>query len=43
MVRENRAAEVDNETAIAFYENRGWERIIPEIRTGRPYRALGRE
>ena len=43
MVRENRPTEVDNETAIAFYENRGGETIIPEIRTGRPYRMLGRE
>jgi ribosomal protein S18 acetylase RimI-like enzyme len=37
------ATEVDNEPAIAFYEDRGWETIIPEIRIGRPYRVMGRD
>lgn len=35
--------EVDNDPAIAFYERRGWETIIPEIRIGRLYRVMGRE
>jgi ribosomal protein S18 acetylase RimI-like enzyme len=37
------ATEIDNEAAIAFYEDRGWETIIPEIRIGRPYRVMGRD
>jgi hypothetical protein len=37
------ATEVDNEPAIEFYKNRGWETILPEIRIGRLYRVMGRE
>jgi ribosomal protein S18 acetylase RimI-like enzyme len=35
------ATEVDNRAAIAFYGDRAWETIIPEIRIGRPYRVMG--
>ena len=34
---------VDNVAAIAFYEARGWETILPEMRIGRLYRVMGRE
>jgi ribosomal protein S18 acetylase RimI-like enzyme len=33
------ATEIDNQAAIAFYEGRGWQTIIPEIRIGQPYRV----
>jgi ribosomal protein S18 acetylase RimI-like enzyme len=37
------ATEVDNDAAIAFYEGRGWETIVPELRIGRLYRVMGRQ
>lgn len=37
------ATEVDNDAAVMFYERRGWETIIPELRLGRLYRVMGRE
>jgi ribosomal protein S18 acetylase RimI-like enzyme len=35
--------DVDNDAAIAFYERRGWETIIPELRIGRLHRVMGRD
>lgn len=37
------ATDTDNQAAISFYEARGWETIIPEVRIGRPYRVMGNE
>lgn len=37
------ATEVGNRPAIGFYEARGWQTIIPEIRLARLYRVMGRE
>jgi ribosomal protein S18 acetylase RimI-like enzyme len=37
------STEHDNEAAIAFYERRGWDTIVPKIRIGKLYRVMGRE